>query len=209
VLHGDHHLRELALAPREGNGVGPERPQRPGRREVGAQIGNDQLVEPFGTVEVLEFVHPEVVEAEVGQDVVDEDGVRRLREQDLAAVSRGADAGGAVDAEADVALAGDRRLGRVHAHAHAQVALGGPGMSAEGPLGGERGGDGRLRARKDDEERVALRVDLASACVGDRLPEQPLLVGEQVAVGVAQAFEQTSRAFDVGEEEGDGSRGQL
>ena len=58
-------------------------------------------------------------------------------------------------------------------------------------------------ARKRDEERVALRVDLVSAVSVERLAEQALMIGHDGAVGIAELLDEPRRALDVGEEERD------
>src|SRR5258708_5264104 len=74
-------------------------------------------------------------------------------------------------------------------------------------LGG--GGQGIGGTREDHEEAVALGDHLDPSVVGPRCPQQALVVGEHVGVARAQALEQAGGAPDVGEEEGDGPRGQL
>ena len=54
----------------------------------------------------------EILEGDVGEDVVGEEGVG-AREEDLAAVARGADPSGAVDAQPDVASVRRGGLARV------------------------------------------------------------------------------------------------
>jgi hypothetical protein len=51
---------------------------------------------------------------------------------------------------------------------------------------------------KRHEERVALGVDLLAVMCGERLSEQPLLVGQELAVPLAtEPFEQRGRPFNV------------
>ena len=66
----------------------------------------------------------------------------------------------------------------------------GHACSAERALRVDRRGDRVLRARERDEERVALRVDLAAAVRVERRAQQPPVVGEHLAVAVAQLLEQ-------------------
>jgi hypothetical protein len=68
---------------------------------------------------------------------------------------------------------------------------------------------GRAGAAEDDEERVALGVDLDSAAVGEGGPQKAVVGREDLPVAIPpKACEQASRAFDIGEQEGDRARGQ-
>jgi len=72
-----------------------------------------------------------------------------------------------------------------------------------------RSHDGRVRLAEDDEERVALGVDLDPGRLDERGAQEPVMLREEVAVAVApEGLEQTSRALDVREHEGDRPRGQ-
>ena len=115
----------------------------------------------------------------------------------------GHDPGGAVNDEAVVTLLRHGRLAGVHAHSNAHVAALRPRVPAQRPLrggGGFRGGTG---AREDVEERVALRVDLLSTVVRERPTQNAAMLGQRLAVAIAQLSEQPSRPFDVREQEGD------
>src|SRR5437870_13344199 len=79
-------------------------------------------------------------------------------------------------------------------------------MSSQGALALNRRRHRVGSAAESDEEGVALRVDLLATMRGEHLPEQSLLVGQQLAVGLAaQPLEQPRRALDVREQEGDGA----
>ncbi len=151
-----------------------------------------ELEEVFRGTQVLEPVQPEV---ETGVDVQGLTG--RLGQHDLPAVGRGADPGGSVDVDADVALAGhDRR----------------PGVDTDPDPDGfvERldllgGTDRVVRPAEGDEERVALRVDLDPVVTGERGAQDAPMRGEQVGVVIAMLVEETRRTLDVGEQEGHGA----
>ena len=67
--------------------------------------------------------------------------------------------------------------------------------------GGRKGAGSR---REREEERVTLRIDLDSAAGHARLAYRPAVLSQSVGVGVRpQLVEQSRRALDVGEEEGD------
>ncbi len=175
------------------------------RREALVAL-ESQLKDPL-VLHVLEVLLPEVDDRHALRQVVPEQRARRLREQDLAAVARRADARRANDVEAEVALVADGRLAGVQAHAHPHLGPLRPGVRAESPLSRNRAGD-RLRcAREGVEERVALRVDLRAALRAQVLAEEPAVLADDFAVVVAELLEQPRRALDVGEEERDRAAG--
>jgi hypothetical protein len=71
----------------------------------------------------------------------------------------------------------------------------------------------RLYGRRDcvtstgegEEERISLRVDLAASVFGKCSLQQSLVVGENGVVSLTQLPQQSSRAFDVAEEESYGA----
>ena len=64
--------------------------------------------------------------------------------------------------------------------------------------------------REGDEEGVALRVDLDAAVAREGLAQDAAVLGERLCVGLApELVQQPGRALDVGEEEGDGSGGEI
>ena len=84
-----------------------------------------------------------------------------------------------------------------------------PGVRGERPLRRDCGQRGVPRPAKGDEERVALRVDLLSAVLGEGRAQDAPVLGQHLAVAVAQLLEQAGRALDVREEEGDGPAREL
>jgi hypothetical protein len=144
----------------------------------------------------------EVAKRDIRQQIVDEHGVRRLREQNLPAVGGGTDARTPVNAQPDVAFCSNARFARVHAHSHSHEDAVGPFVVAKRTLCVQRSRDRILRAREHDEERVALRVDLAAVRCGERLTQQPMVVEQDPGVGVAQPLQERSRSLDVRKEEG-------
>ena len=143
--------------------------------------------------------------AEVAQlDRAVEEVVRDARDDDLAAVSRGADPGAAVDVEADVALGGDDGLAGMNPHAHAHRA------SAQSARCASAAASTASRApRERAEERVALCVDLDAAVCGDGIAYQAPVLRECVRIRLPEALEQPRRALDVGEEQRDRAAEQI
>ena len=90
------------------------------RRELARAAVDRQLVDVL-VLDVLQVRLAEVVDADALGQLVPEQRARRLRDEDLAAVARRADARRAHDVEPDVALVADRRLAGVQPHPHAHV----------------------------------------------------------------------------------------
>jgi hypothetical protein len=82
-------------------------------------------------------------------------------------------------------------------------------MPAQRPLGLGSCLHGSAGAREDVEEGVTLRVDLFAAVPRKRLPQDPPMLGQHVAVAIAELFEQPRGALDVREQEGDGAAVEL
>jgi hypothetical protein len=76
-------------------------------------------------------------------------------------------------------------------------------LSGEVALRGDGSGDGVLRSRERDEERVALGIDLMAAVGGEGLAQDPLMLRENIAVPRPERLEERGRPLDVGEEKGD------
>ena len=113
----------------------------------------------------------------------------------------GGDAGSAVDVVADVALVADERRSCMDADPHADRTI---GCKALRELGGGTQGAGAVGKAKKN----------ASPCVSTSTPPCPAhasridrpMFGERRCIGLrAELVQQRRRAFDVGEEEGDGA----
>ena len=170
---------------------------------------NLELEEPLGPVEVRECRRPEVEQPELTGQVVPHEVRGRAREQHLPAMTRIADARRLVNGEAHVAVRADAGLAGVQSHADAHLHLLRPLMLGERDLRGGTGLDRCAGAAEDDEERVALGVDLDAAALGEGRPQELVMGREHVAVAVAaKLLEQAGRALDVREQEGHGPRGQ-
>ena len=163
----------------------------------------DELVDALGPVEVLQLVRAQVAQFDAGKLVVLQQRNRCLREQHLATVTRRANPGGPVHAESEVAVLRDRRFARVHSHAHAQVGAIRPLVRGEGALRVRRRRDRILRSAERDEERIALRIDLLPVVFLERRAQDPMVVCARDRVALTQLLQQTCRALDVREEEGD------
>jgi hypothetical protein len=201
----DRNLGPPARRPRPGLGQLPNRE----RRELVSEAGDDELVEALRLVEVGQHDFAEVAELEVARQVVAHEPGRGARDEHLAAVAGVADSRGLVDGEANVAVAAYVGLARVQTHAHLDLGALGPLVVGQDGLPGSRGRDTGPGTAEDDEERVALGVDLDPAGLDERLPQQLVVGREDVAVAVApELLQQPRGAFDVGEQERHRARGQ-
>src|SRR5205823_3548215 len=108
------------------------------------------LVDPLPLGQIPEPMVPKVVQVVRAGEIA-----RRLGNQDLAAVACGRDPSGPMDVETDIALLGQQRLTRVHAHPY-------PDLTVERRLRLARGGE-RIRAR-------AKATKNASPCVSTSTP---------------------------------------
>ena len=158
----------------------------------GGNVPVAELVDALGRREVLEAVL-----AEVGQLDVDEAGGRR-RDEHLAAVTGGGDAGGPMHVVADVALLCQQRRPGVQPDPH-------PDRARSERLRHRRRRSERARRRRErEEERIALRVDLDATLGSAGLADHAPVLGERVGVRLgAELVQQPRRALDVGEEERD------
>ena len=170
--------------------------QCPQRRELGLKPLRDQLEEPLGVRKVLQPMLAEVANLDLGV----EEFARGSREQHLAAVARGADAGSAMDVDADVAFCGDGRSARVDAHPDVHRCRG------ERALRVVSGGHSIGCAGERYEEGVALGVDLDPVVGGERGPKESSLCRQLFGIPLAKLTKKPGRALYVREEQRDRAR---
>ena len=159
------------------------------------ELALPELVEPHRLSEVLQPVLAQIPERRTFDQLL-----RGLGDEDLPPVPGRADAGGAMDVHADVALVRNGRLPRVDAHPNRELE---PALRLLG-RGQRVGGPG-----EGDEERVALCVDLDAAVTLERLAQHAAVLFQQPGVGLPVLAQQPGRAFDVREQEGDGAGREL
>ena len=129
------------------------------RRELLAEVGVDDLPHPLRLGQVAQPVGAEVGELGRAGARADEGG-RHVREQDLAAVADGHDAGGAVDGPAPEVVTDPLDLAGVDAHAHGQT------RGGHLVLGGDGGLQRTFDRREGGGDAVAHRgEDLTAAAV--------------------------------------------
>ena len=204
-------LGELALAAGEGRILLLTGVQRLERREGARTVRRDELVDPHRPVEVLQPLGSEVAHGDLRELVLGvlEQGMRRLREQDLPAVPGRADARRAMDGQAEVAVRVERCLAGVNAHPYSHVDPVGPRVLRERLARGHGGRHGIAGAPEDRVGPVPLGLHLLAARLLHRFPEDAPVIGQDGAVPVAKTPKQRGRPLDVGEEEGDGAAREL
>ena len=185
------HLDQLALAADQGRRL---------NRKVGLiealerwVLAVTELVDAFGGRQILELVLTEI--AQLDRRV--QELARRQGDEHLPAVTSGCDPGGAVDVDADVALAGEERLAGMESHPDVDRA------APERLLTLGRRLDRIGRAREHDEECVALRAELGAVVAGESLTEDTTVFRQRLRIGIAELVQQLRRSLDVREEEGD------
>ena len=199
--------RDLRLAP-------DERRQLTGQvaagRLDGAQLGElrrqtsgHDLVEALRPRHVLELVFAHIEEVDCPGQITRDEVVRRLRNQDLAAVADPPDARRPMDIQADQAGLRASRLTGVDAHAHADPGFIGPGMSGQPALGLDRRQQGSARRRERVVEAVPCRALLGAILGTEGVAEQPMVVCEDRCIALAKRLQQLGRALDVREDERD------
>jgi hypothetical protein len=180
-----------------------ERSERWKRRR---QALDDELEQVVGAGQVLEPMLAEIMQAQAGwQNALDEcDGGGG--QQHLAAVAGRSDTGRAMDIDANVIISRPVAFARVEADPYRDASIRGPVDRGEVPLAGRRGYDRVLRARENDEEGIAFGPLLPAPMGGEDGSERCAVALEECRPIVPEALDEMRRAFDVGEQEGDGSR---
>ena len=97
--------------------------------------------------------------------------------------------------EADVALVSDLGLSCVQAHPDANLGAVRPIVLGKSALSSNGSCQSRVRAGEREEERIALRVDLATLAISHRLPQDPAVDIEDLAVPVAELPQKPGRAL--------------
>ena len=200
-------LLDVALAPDEAGQLGRQivgrRLERAQRREVVRRSVDHELEESLRTGQVLQAMHPEVADRKPRRKAALDQTPRRLREHDLAAVRRRGHPRRVMDVEADVFLADERGLARVHADAHADRLPFRPLVTRELALRLRRGPAPVDRRLEDAEERVALCPQLAAISAAERCAQDRVMLDLRIHVLVTELLHETRGTLDVGEEESD------
>ena len=91
-------------------------------------------------------------------------------------------------------------VARVDAHPHAQVAAVRPGVAGERLLRSHSCANGGARLEEDDEERVAVGVDLDAGVVRPDLAKDLVVLRQDVAIELTDVLEQSRGPLDVAEQ---------
>ena len=210
--HQRSELGELALPP---NGLGPQRRQvvraaleTPQRRELGDQIGVDELEELLWTLKILQPMRAQVVEHDLGVRAIDELSGRE-REHDLPTMRCGHDPRAAIQRRAEVMSTPHLDRTGMEAHPHSKGAGLRPDLGAKGALAVDRGTHRGDRVAERGVHRVADGLEDNAAGTLDRGGEELVVPRDRRGVGARMGLEQPGARFDVGEEEGHRAGGQV
>lgn len=120
-----------------------------------------------------------------------------------------ADARGACDREADVAVTCHLRIARVQAHADLDLNAVRPGMLRKRTLSVRRRRDCVTRARECDEEGLSLTVDDDAVVLGERLLQEATMFCDNVVVALTEAMLELGGRLDVGKQKADRAAGKF
>ncbi len=179
---------------------------RPQRRELGRQVRDDRLEEPLLPGQVAEPMLPEVAERHPGRQLPGDQVMGRLRHEELPSVSGRADPCRPMDVDPDVAILPAACLSGVHPHPHGRCRTRGPLVAGNRALRLDPGGDRGPGAGEREVEAISCGIDLHPTPLRERVAQEPVVIGQQRGVLVAQSLQQRRRALDVGEQERDRSR---
>ena len=202
------HVVEFTLATDEarqliGQVVGQrvERAQRlERRRHVAARRRKDLL----GAPEVAQAMHAQIDQLHAIGQAIDDEIVRRARQQRLPAVRDRPQPRAAIDRLAEVvALVAQLRLGGVQRDPHPQRRRGRPRLRVQRGLGVQRRGERIRRAgkRRDDAVALALLDRAHPAVPADRILQQCVATGDRQRHRIGVGLPQPRRALDVGQQE--------
>ena len=208
---GDKRLQigQLAFSPDErGQLDGEVRPpgaERAERRELPRQVGHRDLEDLLGPIEVPKAVRPEVPELGSARQAVPGQDACHRRDQDLATVTDGEDAGRAVERRSEVVAVADLGGPRVDRHPDPELPDLAPVRVAQGALGIERGRDRGDGLREHREEAVAGRLDHGSVVALDGGPQQGIVERQRAGHLRGPLLPETGAPLDVRDQEaGDG-----
>ncbi len=199
-------LRQLPLpadeARQRDRQVGAARAQRAERREVPWEVGNDQLVDLLGPVDVPEPVRAEIDELHRrSEPVTGEIGGDRGTD-DLAAVPDGQDPRHPVERRPEVVAIPGLGSPGVECHAHPERAGLAPGRVAECSLGCQGRASGFDRIVEHGQHPVAGRLDHGATVPLDGHAQQVIVLGEGLAHRGRLLLPEPRAPLDVGEQEG-------
>src|SRR5262250_2939914 len=104
--------------------------------------------------------------------------VRCFRDQNLPPVARGANPGGAMHVEAEVAAGQDDRVPRVKSHSRPHPRFYRPRMVADGALGIDRGEHGLPSVNEHHSDAVAFSTDFTTTLRAKDTANELFVLGE-------------------------------
>ena len=188
------YVRDLLLPTHERRELKGEvvRPgvERPGRREVGREALDHEVVEVLGLVDVFQPVFPEVPERGTLGKATLHEPPRGLGDDDLPPVGRVGDPRAPVHVDSDIVVPARNPLARVQTHPDPQGRARGPVVGGQAPLGRHRGLNGLHRIGEHDEEGVPLGADLHPAGFGGGSANDRGVLVPDHRVTIAELLEQ-------------------
>jgi hypothetical protein len=180
--------------------VGLKRPQG---RELGGQVGNYKLEDPFRPREVLEIPLPEVPQLGVRRQLIFHQLLGDGGEEYLPAVGGIEQPRHPVERGAEVVSVSLDGSPCVQCHAHPQGArLLPPGLREEGSLGRERRLECAEGVGEGRAESISHRLEVVTAVAPYSAPQEIILSGEGGAHRLGALLPHLARALDVREQEG-------
>ena len=113
-----------------------------------------------------------------------------------------ADASSAMDVEADIVIDHQLGIAGVQAHPDAHARTIGPGFIMQEPLCLDGRRDRDCRMTEDSEVRIGMRVHLQPALAAGGHSQQLEVPVEHFAIAFAEGFDESRRALDIREQEG-------
>ena len=172
-------------------------------RELVPQTRRNDLVRDLRLAEVLEAVRSQIAQRDIGRQCVAQQERRRVRHEDLLAVTDRRQTRDAVDGRAEVVAARFDRGPGVDPHPDAhRCDRRRPGAVAQAPLRIERGLERVFRAQECGAKGVADGLEDHAAVPFDGLAKHRVMTGERGSHHLAVALPELRAALDVGEQEG-------
>ena len=208
-----HRGVQFLFAPDELGGLGREIVrvgiQRAERRERLRKLRMHDLKELLGPLQIFQAVLAQVFECEALRQRLFQHDPGRVGDEDLPAMRRRTDAGRAVHVQTHIGAPVRKWLAGMDADPGAQDLSRRPPLRKQGALDGHCCRRGVRDAGKHEKAGVANRVDPLAAVLHRATVEDLPVAGQHSRVLIPEPLHQASRAFDIGEEERDGSGRQL
>ncbi len=174
------------------------------RRELGGETGSLHLEEALVSAQSL---HREPAELACAPLAGAKQGLGGVGDQDLAPPTRRHDPGGPMDVDAGVVVPDESRGAGVDPHSHSHLGASGPASFHEGPLDGDRAGNGGRGFREGEEQPVTFCPEHHTTGRRCGLYGECAIGLEQTWILGANLPDQLGRALDVQEQKRDRATG--